>query len=42
MRVSVLQQVPRYCYDQLTETPDLAFLQEQSERTLDDTFWEEV
>lgn len=38
MRISVLQQVPRYSYDQLTETPDLAFLQEQSALTLEDTF----
>ena len=38
MKISLLQQIPRYAYDEKTSSPDLAFLKEQSALTLDDTF----
>jgi len=38
MRISVLQQKPRFGYDEKTSSPDLAFLKEQAALSLDDTF----
>ena len=38
MKISVLQQRPRYGYNQLTETPSLEYLKEQIALTLEDTF----
>ena len=38
MKISVLQQRPRYGYNQLTETPSLEYLNEQIALTLEDTF----
>ena len=38
MKLSVLQQKPRFGYDAKTESPDLAFLKAQSELTMNDTF----
>lgn len=38
MKLSVLQQKPRFSYDPDREAPALSFLREQSARTLDDTF----
>ena len=38
MKLSVLQQKPRFGYDPKTERPDLEFLREQSAATMNDTF----
>lgn len=38
MRISVLQQKPRFSYDEKTSSPDLAFLKKQAALSLDDTF----
>ena len=38
MRISVLQQCPRYGYYPLRDTPDLEFLKQKAEETLDDCF----
>ena len=38
MRISVLQQKPRFGYNICTSAPDLEFLKMQAELTLDDTF----
>jgi len=38
MKISLLQQIPRFHYDEHTSTPELSFLKEQSALTMDDTF----
>jgi len=38
MKLSLLQQIPRYCYNPTYTTPDLDFLKEQAALTIEDTF----
>ena len=38
MRISLLQQIPRFAYNGINSLPDLDYLKKQSELTLEDTF----